>query len=93
MVSPRDGTEPSPQPERLFATTHWSVVLAAGDPASPKARQALETLCRAYWYPLYSYLLRTGCGPEDAADLVQGFFLHLLRGEILHSIQREGGRF
>jgi len=77
----------------LFATTHWSVVLAAGDPASPKARAALETLCRTYWYPLYAYLRRIGHAPEDAEDLVQGFFLHLLRREVLHSIQREGGRF
>ena len=76
-----------------FATTHWSVVLAAGDPASPAARAALETLCRTYWYPLYAYLRRTGCGPEDAEDLVQGFFLQLLRREVLKSVQREGGRF
>jgi RNA polymerase sigma factor (sigma-70 family) len=76
-----------------FATTHWSVVLAAGDPASPAARAALETLCRTYWYPLYAYLRRTGCGPEDAEDLVQGFFLQLLRREILKSVQCEGGRF
>jgi RNA polymerase sigma-70 factor (ECF subfamily) len=77
----------------VFAATHWSVVLAAGDPASPKARQALETLCRTYWYPLYAYLRRTGHRPADAEDLVQGFFLHLLRREILKSVQREGGRF
>jgi RNA polymerase sigma factor (sigma-70 family) len=76
-----------------FATTHWSVVLAAGDTASPAARGALETLCHTYWYPLYAYLRRTGCGPEDAEDLVQGFFLKLLRREILKSVQRDGGRF
>ena len=76
-----------------FATTHWSVVLAAGDPASPRARAALETLCRTYWYPLYAYLRHTGHGPEDAEDLVQGFFLQLLRREVLKSVQREGGRF
>ena len=76
-----------------FAPTHWSVVLAAGDPASPAARTALETLCRTYWYPLYAYLRRTGYGPEDAEDLVQGFFLRLLRREVLKSVQREGGRF
>jgi RNA polymerase sigma factor (sigma-70 family) len=76
-----------------FATTHWSIVLAAGDPASPKARAALETLCQTYWYPLYAYLRRTGHQPADAEDLVQGFFLHLLRREVLHAVQREGGRF
>ncbi len=76
-----------------FATTHWSVVLAAGDPAAPAARAALETLCRTYWYPLYAYVRRAGCGPEDAEDLVQGFFLQLLQREVLKSVEREGGRF
>ena len=93
MVVEDHRAEESESQAAAFATTHWSVVLAAGDPASPAARAALETLCRTYWYPLYAYLRRTGCGPEDAEDLVQGFFLHLLRREILKSVQREGGRF
>ena len=79
--------------ELRFATTHWSAVLAAGHPASPQAREALETLCRTYWYPLYAYVRRRGYRQEDAEDLVQGFFLHLLRGEILATITREGGHF
>ncbi len=69
----------------LFATTHWSLVLAAGDLASPKASAALETLCRSYWYPLYAYLRRSGHQPQDAEDVVQGFFVHLLRLRLLHS--------
>ena len=77
----------------VFATTHWSVVLSAGEQDSPQAAQALETLCRTYWHPLYAYLRRTGCRPEDAEDLVQGFFHYLLAGRILGRIQREGGRF
>jgi RNA polymerase sigma factor (sigma-70 family) len=93
MNSPSDGVEPSAKGSGLFTTTHWSVVLAAGQSESPRAAQALETLCRTYWYALYAYLRRTGHGREDAEDLVQGFFLHLLRREILKSVQREGGRF
>ncbi len=77
----------------VFATTHWSVVLAARQRETPESAAALERLCRTYWYPLYAYLRRTGHGPEDAEDLVQGFFLHLLRREVLKSVQREGGRF
>ena len=38
-----------------FATTHWSVVLAARDRASPQAREALTRLCTGYWYPLYAF--------------------------------------
>jgi hypothetical protein len=52
-----------------FATTHWSGGLAARDAESPQATEALERLCRTYWYPLYAYVRRCGNGPEDAQDL------------------------
>jgi hypothetical protein len=45
---------------REFATTHWSVVLTAGAPDDIRSEAALETLCRAYWYPLYYYVRRQG---------------------------------
>ena len=57
-----------------FATTHWSVVLAAGDSASPGLPQALEKLCQTYWYPLYAFIRRKGNPPEEAKDLTQAFF-------------------
>ncbi len=41
--------------ETWFATTHWTVVLAAGGQESPEAAQALETLCRTYWYALLAW--------------------------------------
>jgi RNA polymerase sigma-70 factor (ECF subfamily) len=63
----------------VFATTHWSVVLAAGRHDSPQAAEALEKLCRTYWYPLYAYVRRRGYTPEDAEDLTQDFFAQLLR--------------
>jgi RNA polymerase sigma-70 factor (ECF subfamily) len=58
----------------VFATTHWSVVLLAGQADSPHAAEALEKLCRIYWYPLYVYVRRQGNSPEDAQDLTQDFF-------------------
>lgn len=93
MTTARDSVELSPRSAGMFATTHWSVVLSAGQSESPQAAEALEKLCRTYWYPLYAYLRRTGCNPDDAEDLVQGFFLYLLEGRILRSVEREGGRF
>ena len=45
-----------------FATTRWSVVLAAGQGGSPDADAALATLCRSYWYPLYAFVRRKGYG-------------------------------
>jgi RNA polymerase sigma-70 factor (ECF subfamily) len=73
-----------------FATTHWSVVLTAqGD--SPAAQQALEELCRTYWWPLYGYVRRQGYSPEDAQDLTQGFFALLLKRKDFDAVRREKG--
>ena len=76
-----------------FVTTHWSVVLAAGRDPSPDAREALERLCRTYWYPLYAFVRRKGSAPEDAKDLTQQFFLRLLQGNRLALADPSRGRF
>ena len=77
----------------VFATTHWSVVLAAGQGDSPHAAAALEKLCRAYWYPLYAYVRRRGSGPEDAQDRTQSFFARLLEKDLLSRASPQRGRF
>ena len=77
----------------LFATTHWSVVLAAANEEAPDAAAALERLCRVYWHPLFAYVRRRGCGPEDAQDQTQEFFLRLLRGHSLGQIHPGKGKF
>ncbi|MCI0541746.1 MAG: sigma-70 family RNA polymerase sigma factor [Verrucomicrobiales bacterium] len=77
----------------LFNTTHWSVVLAAGEPDSGEAQQALQTLCQAYWYPLYCYVRRAGHQPDDAQDLTQEFFSRLLEKNYVSLARRERGRF
>jgi len=76
-----------------FTTTHWSVVLAAGLTDAPQASEALEKLCRAYWYPLYVYVRRRGHSVEDAQDLTQAFFAHLLRKDFLSGVGPKKGRF
>ena len=76
-----------------FHTTHWSVVLAAGQADSVETSQALQTLCRAYWYPLYCYVRRAGHTPEDAQDLTQEFFARLLEKNYFALASRERGRF
>src|SRR5216683_450729 len=74
-----------------FVTTHWSVVLAAqGESAA--AEEALEKLCRTYWWPLYGFVRRQGYAPEEAQDLTQGFFAMLLERKDLDSVRREKGR-
>jgi RNA polymerase sigma-70 factor (ECF subfamily) len=69
------------------------VVLAAGRSDSPQAIEALEKLCRVYWYPLYAYVRRRGHDAHDAEDLTQEFFARLLDSNSLSNIQREGGKF
>jgi RNA polymerase sigma-70 factor (ECF subfamily) len=77
----------------LFRTTHWSVVLAAGGQSSTAAREALESLCRTYWYPLYAFVRRQGYGPDDAQDLTQEFFARLIEKDRLAEVRPERGRF
>jgi RNA polymerase sigma-70 factor (ECF subfamily) len=92
-------THPGEEPDRVpagqlsFATTHWSVVLEAGRFDAPQAVEALETLCRTYWYPLYAYIRRRGYGPEDAQDLTQEFFAQWLRKNYPARADRAKGKF
>jgi RNA polymerase sigma factor (sigma-70 family) len=76
-----------------FPSTHWSVVLAAGDSASPAADRALEHLCRGYWQPVYAFCRRTGVNAEDARDFTQAFFADLLRGNSFKRADPARGRF
>ena len=74
-----------------FATTHWSVVLSAHG-ESIAAQEALEKLCRTYWWPLYGFVRRQGHKPEEAQDLTQAFFARLLRRRDFETVRREKGR-
>lgn len=76
-----------------FTTTHWSVVVTAGDATLPGAVEALEQLCRSYWYPLYAYVRRRGHSPEDAQDLTQEFFQRLLASDWIARADQAKGRF
>lgn len=77
----------------VFGTTHWSVVLAAGQTSGTQAAEALERLCRAYWYPLYAHVRARGRGPQEAEDLTQEFFARLLAGHWLARADMRRGRF
>ncbi len=84
---------PANPPPREFATTRWSVVLRAGGTSVEQSREALEQLCRDYWYPLYAYVRCRGHSPEDATDLTQAFFTKLLANDFAQGLAPEGGRF
>jgi RNA polymerase sigma factor (sigma-70 family) len=93
MSAPEQPAGPVPEGGRGFATTRWSVVAAAGGAPSPEAREAVATLCRAYWYPLYAYARRRSASADDAQELTQEFFAHLLEKESLRSADPARGKF
>jgi RNA polymerase sigma factor (sigma-70 family) len=76
-----------------FATTHWTVVLAAGGGSGAAAGEALAKLCATYWYPLYAFIRRSGFGRHDAEDLTQGFFYSFLRRDSLNEVSPSAGKF
>ena len=85
----RADARPSPR----FLTTHWSVVVSAGQAADEEALAALEQLCRAYWYPLFAYVRRRGYSEEQAKDLTQAFFAQVISRGYIADANPERGRF
>jgi RNA polymerase sigma factor (sigma-70 family) len=76
-----------------FATTQWSIILAAADRKSPRSQEALAELCSTYWYPLYTFARRQGQPASQAEDLTQEFFVRLLEKSYLSDAEPERGRF
>src|SRR5213594_3083624 len=92
MLDAEDNASPV-RIQGLFVSTHWSVVLAAAVSETAIARDALEQLCRAYWYPLYVYTRRRGYDVEEAKDLTQAFFARLIEKRYLGEVEEGRGRF
>ena len=80
-------------PPEDFATTQWSIVLAAGRTGEAAAERALAALCQTYWYPLYAYVRRQGRDVHAAQDLTQEFFARLLDRNLLAVAEPQRGRF
>ena len=76
-----------------FEPTRWSLVLRARAVDDSVRREALGSLCRAYWYPLYAFLRRSGREVEDAQDLTQDFFARLMDGSLLSAADPAKGKF
>ena len=83
----------APARAERFASTHWSVVLVAGQGSGPEARQALEDLCRAYWKPLHAFARHHRRNEADAEDVTQAFFAYFLKRGYLGAADRQRGRF
>src|SRR5262249_34107014 len=76
-----------------FPSTHWSLVARARGAWSPDAREALDLLCRAYWFPIYAFIRRHGTEAEAARDLTQTYFSRLLEKDLLLAANPQKGRF
>lgn len=85
--------ERGPGEVAAFGTTHWSVVLAAGQRGSSQASAALEALCGSYWFPLHAWVRRRGHDADEARDLTQEFFARLLARNYLARAVPGPGRF
>lgn len=92
-MSIQSSLEPPSGPADDFTTTRWSLVASAGGRDWPAARQALEQLCRAYWYPLYAFVRRRVGSADEAQDLTQDFFAWLLQRNTVASADPQRGRF
>ncbi|MBI2926231.1 MAG: sigma-70 family RNA polymerase sigma factor [Verrucomicrobia bacterium] len=77
---------------RAFATTQWSVVLAASADSAQRG-EALEQLCRTYWPPVYAYVRCRGHDSHTAQDLTQAFFASLLSRKSLEHLHPGQGKF
>jgi len=75
-----------------FKTTRWTLVGQVKDGDETKAAEALAMLCEAYWHPIYVYIRRSGVQPQDAEDLTQGFFCHLVAKNVLAAADPAKGR-
>ncbi|SRR6266568_4658194 len=93
MSSPAERANPGSATGQWFTTTHWSVVVAAGQRNSLHSAEALEVLCRQYWPPVYAFIRRRGQQPDDAQDLTQEFFARLLEKNFVQSADASKGKF
>jgi RNA polymerase sigma factor (sigma-70 family) len=76
-----------------FRTTQWNLVFNSGDSGSLQHDKALAELCSLYWYPLYTFARYKGFSEDEAQDLTQSFFLHLLEKKALKQVEPHKGRF
>lgn len=93
MSSSKEEREMESARRQWFTTTHWSVVLAAGQRASPDSKRALAMLCERYWFPLYAFVRRSGYSSHDAEELTQEFLTQLIEKHYLRDVDRRRGKF
>ena len=88
---PADAEAPRPG---AFTTTHWSQVMRAGQDDPAAAGAAMGQLYQVYRLPIYNFICRQyHCNHQDAEDLTQGFFEHLIKKATVKRADRDIGKF
>jgi RNA polymerase sigma-70 factor (ECF subfamily) len=97
LSSPNESGEPQDEEAAAhpaaFPNTHWSLVVRMKGNDQAGRREALEELCKTYWYPAYAFVRRKGNSPQDAEDLTQGFFLRFIEKDRFAKADQLRGRF
>src|SRR5438552_18973982 len=75
-----------------FPSTNWPLVRSTQAASPSRAAAPVSELCRQYWYPVFAYLRQRGHRPDEAEDLTQGFFMHLLTKRVFERAEPERGR-
>src|ERR1051326_4055812 len=91
-MSERSISDKSFVPIGQFQTTQWGLIMMASGEHADAAREALEQLCRIYWYPIYAFVRRQGQSVENAQDLTQEFFVRVLQGNYFQGADPQRGR-
>ncbi|MCB1224403.1 MAG: sigma-70 family RNA polymerase sigma factor [Verrucomicrobiales bacterium] len=78
--------------EWQFPPTRWTWVGQSAEPQGETSNQAMAAFCERYWKPLYAFARRSTSHPEDAEDLTQGFFAHLLEKGLLAKADPDRGK-
>jgi RNA polymerase sigma-70 factor (ECF subfamily) len=77
-----------------FPATAWSLLSRLRDPKDPRVQEYLNRMMQMYWRPIYKYVrIAWKRSNEDAKDLTQAFFIHLLEGDLLAKADPERGNF
>ena len=77
-----------------FPATAWSLLSRLRDPRDPRVQEYLNRMMQMYWRPIYKYVrIAWKRSNEDAKDLTQAFFIHLLEGDLLAKADPERGNF
>jgi RNA polymerase sigma factor (sigma-70 family) len=77
-----------------FPPTAWTLVERLRNPKDPRVQAYLDRMIQAYWRPVYKYVrIAWKRSNEDAKDLTQAFFVHLLEGSLFARADPEQGNF